>query len=143
MGTTTPVSGQIALSDVNVQVAEVVGASWNNPHQIGLDWVKGATKTTVGGSVNVVSDLNSVHDKDYYSNNMRGNCNNSNVGNCNCNCGNKNCTNCTNCNAINCADCDAGVNYLQPNCNCNCTYNCNVNSVSYNCDCDCFVCNCW
>ena len=135
---TTPYWGnQVALSDVNNEVG------WGNPHTLGLDWVRGATRVTRGGAVNVISDMNNVHDKAWYSSTMEGNCDNANAGNCNCNCGNKNCGNCTNCNAINCVNCDGGNYYLQPNCNCNCTYNCNVNSVSINCDCDCFVCNCW
>lgn len=132
---TLPSSGQIGFSDLNTETGQPAGYSAS------LQWVNANAKTSVGGGVNVISDMNSMHNLTYYQSNNYGNCNNGNQVNCNCNCGNINCNNCTNCNAINCANCDT-QSYLQPNCNCACTYNCNVNSTSYNCNCDCWVCAC-
>jgi len=134
---TTPAFGQpISINSINAEIG-------NGTNQLGLNWVKANTRTTRGGAVNVISDMDNTHAKGYEASTTEGNCNNGNCTESNCNCGNVNCPNCLNCNAINCVNCDGSTNYLQPNCNCNCTYNCTQNTHSINCNCDCFVCNCW
>ena len=131
---TLPSSGQISFSDLNSETGQPPGYSAS------MNWVKSNGKTAVNGSVNVINDMNTMHNLAYYQNNNYGNCNN---GNCtsNCNCGNKNCSNCLISGAINCANCD-GQSFLQPNCNCACTYNCNTTGTTINCDCDCWICAC-
>lgn len=134
---TTPSSGQIAASDVNNEVG------WGTTASLGMDWVTSVGKTAVQGPTNQYTDYNNMHNKAYYQDTTRGNCNNADVSACNCNCGNVNCSNCVNCTAINCTNCDARA-YLQPACNCACTYNCTTSATSYNCNCDCSIfCPCW
>lgn len=167
---TTP-SGQITISDINVEV----GLSAN--YSSSLDFLKGYLKSPPASP-----SMGDFRNKAYYQRNADGNCNNGNCvasgsgngnctnqggpnGNCtsDCNCGNINCrncliagpsdcsncqvctpincSNCANCNTINCANCDT-QNYLQTNCNCACTYNCTQTAPSFNCSTSAVTYNC-
>lgn len=133
---TLQASGQISFDNVNTEVGNTSGTL------IGMDWIRSVAKSTVGGSTGV-SDMNTLHDKAYYQNNVSGNCNNGNCAVGSANCGNINCINCQIAPLANCLNCDT-QKYLQPNCNCNPTYNCTQSQVSYNCNCDCEIwCPCW
>ena len=112
-----PASGAISLNDLKTLTG-----------QSALSWVQSNTKDGI-------SDMNTMHGRNYYQRNVDGNCNNGNCaapgGNCDFQC-----VNCT-LTGINCANCDA-QNWLQADCNCNCSYNCNQNTnVFYNCNCNC------
>ena len=134
---TLPVSGDITYDQVNVEVGNASATS------LGMDWIRGVAKTTIGGPTGVISDMNSLRGLTYYTNDTMGNCDNGNCATGSGNCGNINCTNCYNSTLGNCRNCDT-QNYLQPYANCNPTYNCNSNQVSYNCNCDCSIfCPCW
>jgi hypothetical protein len=139
---TLPSSGQISFGDIDNEI----GAA---NQSLSMSWLDTVTKTSVGGSVVALNDLNDLHGLTYYQNNVwNANCNNGNAYSTpNCNCGDQNCNNCVNCNAINCSGGDSQA-YLQPNCNCyqtnglNCTFNCTTNTVSFNCNCNCTFCAC-
>jgi hypothetical protein len=84
-----------------------------------------------------VKNLDDTHNKAYYQNSSKGNCNN---GNCTTAAApsspgsDKQCVNCYN-TSINCNNCDT-QKYLQPyetGTVCNCT----SNQYTYNCNCDC------
>jgi len=138
---TTPSSpSSISISNVNVEVGRA------SNYTTDMDWIRGQTKTSIGGSTLGSSasaiDLNTLYNKTYYQNSTAGNCDNGNCTNTGGNCGNKNCADCYT-SAINCINCDS-TSYLQPNCNCRTTnYNCTKNQYTINCDCDCpIVCAC-
>lgn len=125
---TTPASGQIAVSDVNVEIGQAATYSSD------LNFLN---NLIVAGQRPSSPNMDAFHNKAYFQNNTQGNCNN---GNCNCsgNCGNIQCQQCYSSQCVNCTNCD-GQQWLQSNCNCACTYNCNANQTSYNCNC---ACNC-
>ena len=70
---TLPSSGQISFSDLNSETGQPPGYSAS------MAWVKANAKTAVNGSVNVIDDMNTMHNLAYYQSNNYGNCNN---GNC-------------------------------------------------------------
>ena len=125
---TLPASGQLAVSDISVEIgqAPTYSASLNFLNNLIVEAQRPATPSISG-----------FYSKAYFQNNTAGNCSN---GNCtsNCNCGNIQCNNCLIAGTVNCTNCDA-QNWLQTNCNCACTYNCTTSATSYNCNC---ACNC-
>ena len=125
---TTPASGQIAVSDVNVEIGQAATYSSD------LNFLN---NLIVAGQRPSSPNMDAFHNKAYFQTNTQRNCNN---GNCNCsgNCGNIQCQQCYSSQCVNCTNCD-GQQWLQSNCNCACTYNCNANQTSYNCNC---ACNC-
>lgn len=121
---TLPASGQISLSNVNVEAARGPTVT------IDMAWISGNTK-------DAAKSLSALYSRAWYQRNVDGNCNNGNC-NCACNCGDLNCANCFVVNCVNCANCDARP-WLQSNCNCACTYNC-LQSQCYTLNCNC-ACN--
>ena len=120
---TTPSTGTISISDINVEVGQ------SSTYNASLNWINGLVKSSERPTY---PNMDSYHGKAYFTRNTDGNCNNGNQNNCNCNCGIYNCSYCTNCGNINCVNCDA-QNWLQTNCNCACTYNCILFGTSYDC----------
>ena len=127
---TLPSSGQISFSDLTSLIPS--GDQTTYGYSPSLSWVKADTKDGI-------TDMNSQHGRNWYTNNMSSVCDNGNCGVSDCNCGNKNCPNCINCSTINCITGDSRP-YLQSDCNCNCTYNCTQSTHSYDCNCNCFAC---
>ena len=125
---TLPASGQIAVSDVSVEIGQ------SSTYSTDLNFLN---NLIVSGQRPGNPSMDSFYSKAYFQNNTQGNCSN---GNCtsNCNCGNIQCNNCLISGTINCTNCDS-QSWLQSNCNCACTYNCDTSQTSYNCNC---ACNC-
>lgn len=125
---TLPASGQIAVSDVSVEIGQAASYSTN------LNFLNGLI---VPAQRPGTPAMNNFYSKAFFQNNTQGNCNN---GNCtsNCNCGNIQCNNCVITGGVNCTNCDS-QSWLQSNCNCACSYNCTTGETSYNCNC---ACNC-
>lgn len=125
---TLPASGQIAVSDVSVEIGQA------STYSTDLNFLN---NLIVSGQRPATPAMNNFYSKAYFQNTTQGNCAN---GNCtsNCNCGNIQCNNCLISGTVNCANCDA-QSWLQTNCNCACTYNCTTSQTSYNCNC---ACNC-
>ena len=140
---TLQASGQIAVSDISVEIGQAATYSTDLNFLNNLITAGQAAGAGTGGTgVSVSSqrpgspNLNSFYGLSYFQASIYGNCNN---GNCtsNCNCGNIQCNNCTT-STINCSNCDS-QSWLQTGTNCACTYNCSTNLTSYNCNC---ACNC-
>jgi hypothetical protein len=125
---TLPASGQIAVSDISVEIGQAPSYSTN------LNFLN---NLILASQRPATPAMNNFYSKAYFQNNTAGNCAN---GNCpgNCNCGNIQCTNCVITGGVNCTNCDS-QSWLQTNCNCACTYNCTTGLTSYNCNC---ACNC-
>jgi hypothetical protein len=125
---TLPASGQIAVSDISVEIGQAPSYSTN------LNFLN---NLILASQRPATPAMNNFYSKAYFQNNAAGNCAN---GNCtgNCNCGNIQCTNCVITGGVNCTNCDS-QSWLQTNCNCACTYNCTTGLTSYNCNC---ACNC-
>lgn len=124
---TTPASGPIGISDLNVEIGQV------STFTDDLSFLNGLLLPPASSP-----NLGAFYSKAYFQNTTQGNCVNGNCTN-NCNCGNIQCTNCFISEPTNCANCQPQA-YLQTNCNCACTYNCNfTTTATYNCNC---ACNC-
>jgi len=123
---TLPASGQIGISDINVEIGQ--SESYSSDLNFLNNLIKPAQRP---GTPNMTG----FYSKTYYQSTTEGNCD---AGNCNCssNCGNINCNQCSYGGTINCANCDTQA-WLQSGTNCACTYNCTWNSTSYACNCTC------
>jgi hypothetical protein len=123
---TLPASGQIGISDINVEIGQP--STYSSDLNFLNNLVKPAQRPAV-------PNLGGFYSKAYFQNNAEGNCD---AGNCNCssNCGNINCSQCSYGGSVNCINCDT-QSWLQNNCNCACTYNCTWNQTSYACNCTC------
>jgi len=123
---TLPASGQISVSDIDVEIGQPATFSAD------LNFLNNLIKP---GQRPASPSMSAFYSKSYYLRNADGNCD---AGNCNCsgNCGNIQCSQCAYGGTINCTNCDTQT-WLQTDCNCACTYNCTWNATSYACNCAC------
>jgi len=140
---TLQTSGQIAISDISVEIGQPATYSTNlnflnnliTPGQssgVGT----GGTGVATPSQRPATPNMTAFYGLKYYQSTNNGNCANGNCPN-NCNCGNIGGDNCFINGGVNCTNCDTQT-WLQSGSNCNCTYNCTyTNSASHNCNCAC------